>query len=378
MSKVRVAVVFGGHSGEHEVSLLSARSVMSALDKDKYEIYPVGITKSGRWLTTGDPMAQLVAGGDVASLPELAEANTPLSQPTAASLAVIEQRDLLPGTSPVRFPAVDVVFPVLHGPYGEDGTIQGLLELADLPYVGAGVLGSALGMDKVAMKAVFTAHRLPVADHVALTRKEWCNRPQQLLAEVEAHFAYPVFVKPANLGSSVGISKAHNRAELQRGLQLAARFDRRLLVEEAINAREIECSVLGNDDPIASVVGEVVPSNEFYDYRAKYVDNASELHIPADLPEATTRLVQELAVRAFKALDGAGMARADFFVERETGKVYINELNTIPGFTEISMYPKLWAASGLPYPELLDRLLALALERYQDRRSSETSYAFDQ
>jgi len=355
-------VLFGGRSGEHEVSLASARSIMGAMNKNKYEIIPVGINRSGRWLTGGDPMALLSSGeGDDSRM----ECTALVSSP---------RRELVPGTGESRFPAVDVVFPVLHGPYGEDGTVQGLLELADLPYVGAGVLGSALGMDKIAQKAALRAQGLPVVEHLALKRKAWRARPEEAVAKIEARFAYPVFVKPANLGSSVGISKARDRDQLRAGLDLAARYDRRLLVEAAINAREIECSVLGNDEPIASVPGEVVPCNEFYDYNAKYIDEGSELHIPADLPEETTALIQDLAVRAFLAIDGAGMARVDFFLCRESGRVYVNELNTIPGFTDISMYPKLWAASGIPYPELIDRLIELAIERWGDRRDVETSY----
>ena len=398
--KLRVAVLFGGKSGEHEVSLASARSVMDAMDKDKYEIYPIGIDKTGEWLTSGDPMALLSAGGKAGSEtgapgaeqgpggnPALqaeeargagSETGAPgAKEEQAGRLALRERRDLVPGTSGHRFPQVDVVFPVLHGTFGEDGTLQGLLEMADLPYVGAGVLGSAVGMDKAVMKSVLQANHLPVVEYVLVLRKAWRARPTEQLTRVEAQFSYPVFVKPANLGSSVGVSKAHDRQELVRGLDLAARFDRKILVERAVNAREIECSVLGNDDPIASVVGEVVPCNEFYDYNAKYISEDSALHIPADLPEATARQVRELAVRAFMALDCAGMARADFFVCRDTGAVYINELNTIPGFTSISMYPKLWAASGIPYSELIDRLITLALERYADKHSSETSYNFD-
>jgi D-alanine-D-alanine ligase len=367
--KLRVAVVFGGKSGEHEVSLASARSVMAAINKDKYEVLPIGITKAGRWLTAGDPLALLTAGG----VPEDAE-------PTAnASTALVAPgtRELVPGMQGARFPMVDVVIPVLHGPFGEDGTVQGLFELADLPYVGAGVLGSALGMDKVQQKAVFRAYNLPIADYAVVSRKAWHARPNEIIAEIEGRFSYPVFIKPANLGSSVGVSKAHDRAELYKGLTLAARFDRKVLVEVAINAREIECAVLGNDDPQASVVGEVEPSNEFYDYAAKYIDNASELHIPAEIPSETSQRVRELAVRAFIALDCAGMARADFFLCRDTGKVYLNEINTIPGFTSISMYPKLWEASGIPYPELIDRLIELALERHADKHASETSYSGD-
>jgi D-alanine-D-alanine ligase len=337
---------------------------MAAMDKRKYEIVPVGITKAGRWVTSGDPMALLSAGGE------------PPTEPTDA-LATAAGRELVPGVQGARFPQVDVVFPVLHGPFGEDGTVQGVLELADLPYVGAGVLGSAVGMDKAVMKAVFAAQGLPVCGYQALLASAWKNDPATIIAAVEAQFAYPVFVKPANLGSSVGVSKAHDRQELRRALDLAARYDRKLLVEQAINAREIECAVLGNDAPIASVAGEVIPSNEFYDYHAKYLDNASTLHIPAQIPAETMRLVQRLAVQAFQAIDCAGMARADFFLDKDDGTVYLNELNTIPGFTSISMYPKLWEASGIPYPELIDRLIALALERHAEKRALLTSYDFD-
>ncbi len=370
-NKIRVAVLFGGKSGEHEVSLASARSVMDALDKDKYEILPVGIDHTGRWITAGDPMALLSAGGPE---PDRGEAEGENSE---TALATTQGRELVPGASHARFPVVDVVFPVLHGTYGEDGTIQGLMELADLAYVGADVLGSAVGMDKVIQKAVLSANGLPVVAYLAVLRSRWHDAPEQVLDEIEARFAYPVFVKPANAGSSVGVSKAHDREELVRGLDLAARFDRKLLVEAAVDAREIECSVLGNDDPIASVPGEVIPCHEFYDYSAKYIEEDSELQIPAPLTPEQTRRVRELAVQAFRAIDCAGMARVDFFLERGTGQIYVNELNTIPGFTAISMYPKLWAASGISYPELLDRLIQLALERRQDKRDTQTRYEFD-
>jgi D-alanine-D-alanine ligase len=380
--KVRVAILFGGRSGEHEVSLASARSVMAALNKDKYEISAVGITKTGRWLTTGDPMAALASGEPeayLASGEHTAHGAAQGAAHEAACDAVVPLggRDLVPGTSRAGFPDADVVFPVLHGPYGEDGTVQGLLELADLPYVGSGVLGSVVGMDKAAMKSVLIAQGLPVVDYELVLRKAWQSRPDEIIARVEGRFEYPMFVKPANLGSSVGVSKAHDRDELRYGLDLAARYDRKILVETAVNAREIECSVLGNDEPIASVPGEVVPCNEFYDYKAKYIEVDSELHIPADLSAEMTRQVQDLAVRAFQAIDAAGMARVDFFVCRDTGRIYINELNTIPGFTQISMYPKLWEASGIPYPELLDRLIELAMERARDKRASDTAYHFD-
>lgn len=371
--KIRVAVLFGGKSGEHEVSLASARSVMAALDKTKYDIVPVGIDRTGRWITSGDPMALLSAGGpESAALPAGAQ-----EQPGETALTPTQGRELVPGASHGRFPVVDVVFPVLHGTYGEDGTIQGLLELADLAYVGADVLGSAVGLDKEIQKAVLQAKGLPIVPYLSALRSRWQREPEAVMAEIEARFAYPVFIKPANAGSSVGVSKAHNRQELARGLELAARFDRKLLVETAVDAREIECSVLGNDDPIASVPGEVIPCHEFYDYSAKYIEEDSDLQIPAHLTPEQTRQVQDLAVRAFRAIDCAGMARVDFFLERGTGRLYVNELNTIPGFTQISMYPKLWEATGIPYPELLDRLIQLAIERREDKRAIQTRYEFD-
>ena len=368
--KLRVGVIFGGQSGEHEVSLVSAQGIMSAMDKEKYEIIPIGITKGGRWLTSGEPMKLLQAGGP--------DADAEQAEPGARELVVRGRRDLVPGTRETGFPQVDVVFPVLHGPYGEDGTVQGLLELADIPYVGAGVLGSALGMDKIAMKAVFASHGLPVVEHVALKRKDWERDPEAMMELIEKELGYPCFVKPANLGSSVGISKVHEPSELAPALALAARYDRRMLAERAVNAREIEVSVLGNDEPIASLPGEIVPSREFYDYIAKYVDDTSELIIPANLPPEITRRIQELAVVAFLAVDCAGMARVDFFLDKDTGELYVGELNTIPGFTPISMYPKLWEASGISYSELIDRLIELALERHADNASSETSYSPEQ
>lgn len=364
--RLRVAVLFGGKSGEHEVSLASAQSVMEAMDEKKYDIYPVGITKSGRWIAEGDPMSLLQSG--------LEEKEKGMDMGKA--LAVVGGYDLtVKGvSSKAHFPDVDVVFPVLHGTYGEDGTVQGLLELADVPYVGAGVLGSALGLDKIAQKAVLSANGIPVVPYLVVMRTRWREALDSVLKEVEETFSYPVFVKPANLGSSVGITKAHGRDELEAGLDLAARYGRRLLVESAMNAREIECSVLGNDAPMASLPGEVVPCNEFYDYEAKYIDGDSELRIPADLDEKTVEKVQDMAVRAFQAIDCSGMARVDFFLCRDTGTLYVNELNTIPGFTEISMYPKLWEASGLPYPKLIDRLIEYALERYEQKKASLTSY----
>jgi D-alanine-D-alanine ligase len=369
--KMRVGVIFGGRSGEHEVSLLSARSVMDAMDKEKYEIVPIGITKDGRWIAGGDPMRALTAGDESLGGPAAL-----LGDPSRRGLMRLE--DTGRAVEATRMAELDVIFPVLHGPYGEDGTVQGLLELAGIPYVGASVTGSALGMDKAIFKDLMRAHGLPIVDYVMLKRKEWDTDPEGVMQRVEERFEYPVFTKPACLGSSVGISKCHNRAGLAAGLAEAARYGRKLLVEAAVPAaREIEVSVLGNDAPIASVPGEIIPSREFYSYEAKYIDDgdqASKLLIPAPIPPETAERVRDLAVRAYLAIDCAGMARADFLLSGETGDLYLNELNTIPGFTAISMYPKLWAASGISYPELIDRLIQLALERYRENERSETSY----
>ncbi len=367
--KLRIGVLFGGRSGEHEVSLRSAASITEALDRTKYEVVPIGITKEGRWLMAGAAEKLLAAGqasaDDVAPLPR-ADAGEPPA-------AVVEEAEVLTHGLPMTLAPdptqadrkVDVVFPVLHGTFGEDGTVQGLLELAGVPYVGAGVLGSACGMDKDAMKRLFRDHGVPVVPWLLFRRDEI---GRSAVAAVEKKFRYPVFVKPANLGSSVGITKVHKRSELLPALELAAQYDRRILVEKGMDARELECSVLGNDKPQASVPGEIIPSREFYDYAAKYLEEGSQLIIPAPLTRAQTRRVQDLAVRAFLAIDCAGMARVDFFLEKRTGRIYVNEINTIPGFTSISMYPKLWEASGLPYQKLLDRLIELALERHEQKR----------
>jgi len=369
--KIRVGVIFGGRSGEHEVSLVSARSVMDAMDREKYEIVPIGITKEGRWIASGDPLKALTAGDVGASQPVAL-----LGDPCRRGLMRLEDTEHM--VEEAHLAELDVIFPVLHGPYGEDGTVQGLLELAGIPYVGAGVIGSALGLDKAIFKDVMRAHGLPITDYLLVKRREWDAEPEEVLDRVEAVLEYPVFTKPANLGSSVGISKCHDREELARGLTEAARYDRKLLVEAAVPAaREIEVSVLGNDDPIASIPGEIIPSREFYSYEAKYIDDgehASKLLIPAPLSPERTEEVRDLAVRAYQAIDCAGMARVDFLLSDETGDLYINELNTIPGFTAISMYPKLWEASGISYPELIDRLIELAFERFRDKQRSETSY----
>jgi D-alanine-D-alanine ligase len=369
--KIRVGVIFGGRSGEHEVSLVSAKSVMDAMDKEKYEIVSIGITKEGRWIASGDPMKALEAGDAGASHPAAL-----LGDPSRRGLMRLEDTER--AVEATRLVELDVMFPVLHGPYGEDGTVQGLLELADIPYVGGGVTASALAMDKAIFKDVMRAHGLPIADYLLVKRKEWDADPEGVMDRVEALLDYPVFTKPANLGSSVGVSKCHGRTRLAAGLAEAARYDRKLLVEAAVPAaREIEVSMLGNDNPIASLPGEIVPSREFYSYQAKYIDEgeqASGLLIPAPISPQMTERVRDLAVRAYKAIDCAGMARADFLLSGQTGELYLSELNTIPGFTAISMYPKLWEASGIPYPELIDRLIELALERYRDTQRSETSY----
>jgi D-alanine-D-alanine ligase len=367
--KLRVGLIFGGRSGEHEVSLLSARGVMGAIDRDRYEVVPIGITKEGRWLASGDPMVALDSG-------ELGKSNHAalLAEPSQRGLMRLEGREEEQALTAVKVAELDVIFPILHGPYGEDGTVQGLLELAGLPYVGAGVAASAVGMDKILFKGIMLAHGLPIVPYVAIKRKAWEQNRDEVLTRVEAEIGYDAFVKPANLGSSVGITKAHDRAELRAALDEAARYDRKLLAEKAVDGREIEVSVLGNDAPIASVPGEIVPCNEFYDYAAKYLDGESQLLIPAPIPDEVTERIRDMAIRAYLAIDCAGMARADFLLDRGSGEVYVNELNTLPGFTPISMYPKLWDASGIPYTELIGRLIDLALERYADKSRSATSY----
>ena len=360
--RIRVGVVFGGRSAEHEVSLASARSVMAALDRERYEVVPVGITHGGRWLTAGDPLARLT--GTATGSPD----NNPIR---AGGVG----RELVPGATGRAFPKLDVIFPVLHGPFGEDGTVQGLFELAGVPYVGSGVLASAVAMDKIVSKALFIQHGLPVTPGRAVKRKDWESNSQRVLDELEHALGYPLFVKPANMGSSVGVGKAENRQALRAALAEAARYDRKLLVEAAVaNAREIECSVLGNDNPLASVPGEVVPSSEFYDYAAKYIDGRSQLIIPAPIAPEMTAQIRDLAVRAFLAIDGAGLARVDFLLNEDTGALVLNEVNTMPGFTNISMYAKLWEASGIPYGDLIDQLIELALERHHDSERSVTTF----
>jgi D-alanine-D-alanine ligase len=358
LKKLRVGIIYGGRSGEHEVSVVSAASIFKHLDRTRYDAVPVVIEKSGRWVLGGRAPEVLSAG---------AVGKTPSSealQPTEPSAAVAGS-------------GFDVVFPVLHGPYGEDGTVQGLLELANIPYVGAGVLGSAVGMDKAVMKTLFAAAGLPIVPHLTVFRREWAKDAASISRRAADHLRFPMFVKPANLGSSVGISKAATPSELPAAMELAFQFDRKAVIEAAVpNTREIECAVLGNDEPEASVPGEVIVTHRdgFYSYDAKYLDpEGASLKIPADIPAATAELVRRVSVDAFRALELSGMARVDFLLDGAAGSLYLNEVNTIPGFTAISMYPKMWEASGLPYPALLDRLIALALERHEEKQRLRTS-----
>ncbi len=400
MKKLRVGVLFGGRSGEHEVSLLSAASVLKAINPKKYEVVPIGITKQGHWLTSSDA-EKLLTGGDSAPVERQLRAGDPETTSAAAVLARGESvivppvpsrgktSSLVPfETQNVAIQAsaasgsplnLDVIFPVLHGTFGEDGTIQGLFELADIAYVGSGVLGSAAGMDKDVMKRLFAAAKLPIPKHVSFLRAEWEASSKKTIAKIEAALKYPLFVKPANLGSSVGITKAHNRKELGPAIDIAAGFDRKIVVEQGVGgkkgkARELEVAVLGNDKPEASVVGEIVPGKEFYDYEAKYLSEGSYPIIPAKITRQQSKSIREMAIAAFRACDCSGLARVDFLMEPgEKGRIYLNEINTLPGFTSISMYPKLWAASGVAYPDLIDRLIALALERRAER--DRTSYS---
>ncbi|HMI50745.1 MAG TPA: D-alanine--D-alanine ligase family protein [Candidatus Saccharimonadales bacterium] len=359
--RLKVGVLFGGRSGEHEVSLASAASVIRGLDPDKYEAVPIGITKEGHWL---------IGVGAQKMLPEVLRGGQRVmmtADPTDAALVRLD------GSGGGQ--RVDVVFPVMHGTFGEDGTIQGLLDLAGLPFVGAGVLGSAIGMDKDVAKKLLQVAKIPVVPWITVQRADWEKRPKEIEKAIEKKFNYPVFVKPATLGSSVGMTKAHSRAELGPALDLAAEFAMKILVEKAVSAREIEVSVLGNSEPAASIPGEIVPHREFYDYAAKYLEEGTQLLIPAKLQPVQVKKIQALAVLAFRALELSGMARVDFFLEKRGGKIFLNEVNTIPGFTSISMYPKLWEASGIPFRELLDKLIDLALD--QHREKSRTKYQIE-
>jgi len=405
MAKLRVGILFGGRSGEHEVSLLSAASVLNAIDKTKYEVVPIGITKDGRWLTA-EHAERLLKGeghageGARATPATQLRAGDPEATPGAAVLATGESVVVPPeparreaGLTPFQTDAnlrrasdrainVDVIFPVLHGTFGEDGTIQGLLELADIAYVGAGVLGSSAGMDKDIMKSLFRAAGLPIVKHVTVLRSQFEREPKKVQKLVASKLKYPVFVKPANLGSSVGISKAHDAKELGPAIAEAAKFDRKIVIEEGVGgkkykAREIECAVLGNDDPKASVAGEIIPCKEFYDYDAKYLVEGSEAVIPAKITKTEMKMVQKLAIAAFQAVDCTGLARVDFLMEpgshKKSRRIFVNEINTMPGFTAISMYPKIWVASGVSYPELIDRLIQFGIERHEDKKRNQYS-----
>jgi D-alanine-D-alanine ligase len=382
MKKLRIGVIYGGRSGEHEVSLASAAAVFQNLDPTRYEAVAIRIEKDGRWALPERPPTLMSAADVIEAAKTIDPARGSLApddtreahlvaHPGTDTLLTIERHATHPVVSGL---ALDVVFPVLHGPYGEDGTVQGLLELANVPYVGAGVLASAVGMDKATMKLVFAAKKLPICDYEVILKRDWVRDERASLQTVVNRLGFPVFVKPANLGSSVGISKAKHVAELRTAIKLAAEFDRKVVVEAAVpQAREIEVAVLGNDEPEASVPGEIIPSREFYDYEAKYISDDSRTVIPAPLTEAQASEVRTLAIAAFKAIDGAGMARVDFLLAGDSQVLYLNEVNTIPGFTTISMYSKMWEASGLPYPQLLDRLIALALERHADKQQLRTS-----
>jgi D-alanine-D-alanine ligase len=360
--KIRVAVVFGGRSDEHDVSLRSAQTVIRALDPARYDVLLLGITREGRWITGEDPMAQLVARSPMFHLGNGEQKVEPTADMRIEP--VVGADALMPLAASID---VDVFFPVLHGPMGEDGTIQGMFEMAGMPYVGSGVLGSAVGMDKAMTKIILTQAGIPQSPWSLVMRNEWERNPELVEAKLVEEFGFPMFVKPANMGSSVGITKAHDEGELHQALREASHFDRRLIVEQSITGRELEMSVLGNDDPIVSVAGEIRPRGEFYDYNAKYIDDTAELIIPAELEPEIQRQMEEIAARSFVALDLAGLARVDFFLEEGTNQIYVNEVNTLPGFTSISMYPSLWEASGLPLQDLVDRLIGLALERHADK-----------
>ena len=367
-TKIRVGVIFGGRSGEHEVSLMSARSVLAALDPEKYDVIQIGITHEGSWRVGLDVLEAFEKN----QTKDLLTA-TFLPDPGLGGLYRIRISASL-GEVLEKLTPVDVVFPVLHGTFGEDGTLQGLLELADVAYVGAGVLGSAVGMDKGLFRDVMIANGIPVLETMIVLRSLIRANIEGVINRAEKLAAYPLFVKPTNLGSSVGITKCRTRSDLYEALIEAARFDRRVLVQRGIEAREIEVSVLGNDQPQASMPGEVIPSREFYSYEAKYIDNRSQLLIPAPLSRETADQARSLAIKAYQATDCAGMARVDFLLEKGTNELFVSELNTIPGFTKISMYPKLWEASGLSYPQLVDRLIELALQRKSDRDQTERIY----
>lgn len=369
--KIRVALLFGGQSAEHDVSLRSAQTVLGAFDDQRYEVVPIGITRQGRWISGGDPMAALAAASPMFHLGEGEQASEiGLDEEETSALVTASGSDTSLAIPSSMTEDVDVVFPALHGPMGEDGTLQGMLELAGVPYVGSGVLGSSVAMDKTMTKTVLAQAGLPQLPWRAVLRKDWERDASAITERVAGAIGFPCFVKPANMGSSVGISKVDSPDDLPAAMMLAGYHDRKIVIERSVDGREIEMAVLGNDDPMASVAGEIVPRNGFYDYNAKYIDDSAELIVPAEIDRELLASLQALAIETFRALDLAGMARVDFFVERDTDRIYINEVNTLPGFTSISMYPMLWEASGVPLDELVERLVRLALERHADRRRS--------
>jgi D-alanine-D-alanine ligase len=386
VTKIRVGVVFGGKSGEHEVSIESAKSVIEALDGNKYDVIPIAIDKQGRW-SAGERALRVLEGGWATLHTPRTDANgmqtaTPSSPASSAASMGSSSEEVSQTVQTAQasvipervMDSIDVLFPVLHGSYGEDGTVQGMFELLDVPYVGAGVAASSVGMDKILMKRMFAAMGLPQVDYVYCTRTEWETNPTAVTTRVEERLGYPCFVKPANLGSSVGISKAKSQAELHKAIDTAAKYDRKVIVEQGVDVREVEVAVLGNDTPKASVPGEVIPCNEFYDYRAKYLDGESTLMIPAPISDELTEEIRRLAVEAYKAIDCSGLARVDFFIEKGTDRVLLNEINTMPGFTKFSMYPKLWEATGVRYAALIDQLLSYAIERAGERRRSQIEF----
>ena len=366
-NKLNLGVLFGGRSCEHEVSVISARSVLQAIDQNKYNICLIGIDKAGYWKTS-QHFENLVDSGSVKSLQHQSGAST-----SDVSLTLHDQGNVIFADTPANqptFPTLDVIFPVLHGTFGEDGTLQGALEMAGIPYVGCGVAASSLAMDKALAKKVFEASSIPQAPYYIVTHHKWRKDSTTLIEQLETGIGYPLFIKPANMGSSVGVNKAHDRDQLITSINHALEFDNKVVVEQSMeNCREVECSVLGNHDPIASVVGEIIPGAEFYNYETKYLDDKSDLVIPADLPASVSDKIRQLSIDAFTAIDGKGLSRVDFFVHKDTEEIYLNEVNTMPGFTPISMYPQLWAASGISYAELIDRLINLAIEHHQSKQS---------
>ena|SRR3990167_3977190 len=364
MKKLRVGVLFGGRSGEHEISLMSAKEVLGALDPNKYEAIPIAVTKTGSWiLSSPDALTKLADSSPTFSL---------LPEPMHQALLPLENKVIT--QNPTKLQPIDVIFPLIHGTYGEDGCVQGLLELANIPYVGSGVLGSALGMDKVIMKTVFRQGGLAIPDFIWCWRSQWQNNPDVIKKEIDTKLHYPIFVKPANLGSSVGISKVKSPDQLKAAMDLAAKYDRKIIIEAGIDgAREIEIAILGNQQPKASIAGEIFSANEFYDYDAKYLNDRSYTQIPADLPGSIVSKLQTLAIQAFQLINCEGLARVDFLMRKSDSAIFISEINTLPGFTQISMYPKLWEASGISYSNLIDKLIELALERHQDILKNSTS-----